>query len=264
MRTPDVFRICCESRERERDGEELISSENYISQEYNAFDWPRFFLGIFNNAFRSMSHSSTTIDNPHLLVYMVTGKMTDLGRALQNMKTISNSLTGMGMPGLVKKGLSAASYVMDFLMPVFTGEYKDANVGAGSLFHKRSETYHRTHNIYKELFFNPKRIDFQNDYKDYVGYVDNFCKGLKFLRENYNKKITRRELTIGEKNTLKLFRPNEIFKDMQEAQNYVQDALSTDPKLKKQWEGLYKKAEGAVSEYVKYILDNVKTSVIEK
>lgn len=230
MRTSDLFRLSCG-----------VSKENYISQEYNAFDWSRFFFGGLNQLSRALSWSQTTIDNPHIITYMVTGKLTELGKYFN-----------------AKRNMAGPIAFPMHLFSVLGGEYK------GHIKDFTDDNFSSSHSTYKTMFFSPKKINFESDYDKYVTAVDNFVKGIEFVKTKICKKIAPRHLTLGEKNQLKLFRPKEVLEDMKSAQVYVESRLSSDPALKKKWEALYKKAEDAMNGYINHVLSNVKTGVIKQ
>lgn len=227
MRTSDLFRLSCG-----------VSTENYISQEYNAFDWNRAFFGMFNQLSRAMSAGSTTINNPAIITYMVTGGLTQLGKLL-------------------------TKNVVDDLLQKFG--FTDPELkGSGYRTDKDDSNYDHVVSTYKIMFLSPKKINFESDYDKYVGYVNNYIKGVQYIKQYVCDKIPQRNLTLGEKNTLKLLRPKEILEDMKSAQTIMTKKTSSNPQLMKKWEGLYKKMEDATNDLLKYVLDNIKTDLVKQ
>lgn len=227
MRTSDLFRLSCG-----------VSKESYISQEYNAFDWSRFFFGGFNQLSRVLSAGSTTINNPHIITYMVTGNLTQIGKIL------------------TKTPLDKFLQSFGFTDP----ELK----GAGYRTDKKDSNYEHVVSTYKSMFLSPKSINFERDYDAYVGHVNNYIKGVSYVKQYVCDKIPPRNLTLGEKNTLKLLRPKEVLEDMKSAQAIVAKKIASDPQLMKKWEGLYKKMEDATNDLIKYVLDNIKTDLVKQ
>lgn len=63
-----------------------ITRESYnldISNEYNAVDWPQFFLGTVNTLWRAITNETETrIEFPGLLISLLVGKWSDFAKII--------------------------------------------------------------------------------------------------------------------------------------------------------------------------------------
>lgn len=216
-----------------------VSRESFISQEYNAFDWPRFFFGPFNQIYRSIFNSSATrIDNLAVIVEIFTGHATTFGK-------VFNTVSEMGKPNLLSPIMSIWS--------AFSGEWASITPMSKD---KRKEAY----NPYYVLIHCVKGVDFSdiNVYNSAVKAVDAFDKTYGVITSNICPKIPKRKMTLGEKNAIKLFKEDRIAKDMNTATSILKDKTKDiDPALAKKWDELYKRLFEISNKAMKYLADNV-------
>lgn len=205
----------------------------HISHEYNAMDWPRFFAGPFNMAYRALtSKTKLKIKNPGVLINLFVGKWTTVG----NISTvILNSLAGNFGNIVVEAGKQTYD------------AYKGKKSAVGEA---DKNTIKNTPNMYKVLFV---------DYKD--------AKDIPIERINVDLKLFKAiitelkktecapvddeyEASTSQLGDLKLFRPKEIEKEMSEAISYYKSNV---PELENIANNF---AQWITNNVVKYILDN--------
>ncbi len=174
-----------------------LARENIaLSLEYNAMDWPQFFLRYLNTGWRMFTNNSMTrINNPALLVSVLTGKWTTIGK-LWNMLDPYN-LTIFGINALIFK--QAAIY-----NNIDSNAYQDVIVNYRSLTPKNLE-------IYKQEFENFKSI-------------------IKTLKSRACTPCVERRMSTTEITGIKLFKPERAYREIKRA---VDGLTKLDPKLGK-------------------------------
>lgn len=216
-----------------------VSRESFISQEYNAFDWPRLFLGPFNQIYRSLFNSSATgIDNPAVIIEIFTGIATTFGK-------IFNIAQGMTNPALISPIMTIWSS--------YSGEWASVTPMSKD---KRDEAY----NPYYVLIHCVKGVDFSdiNVYNSAVKAVDAFDKTYDVITSKICPKIPKRSMTLGEKNAIKLFKEDRIAKDMNDATAILKaKTKNLNPDLAKKWDELYKRLFEISNKAMKYLADNI-------
>ena len=204
-----------------------ITRESYnldISNEYNAVDWPQFFLGTVNTLWRAITNETETrIEFPGLLISLLVGKWSDFGK-----------IVGLIGPGIYNQGLKAA---IDELR---------GKAGNLTLAHNHYVMPGDT-NMYKILFVEYKKVQV-SEIKDYQELFDIYKKQINKLKSEVCVKLPRwRPCSTSEITDLKLFKPDKARKEMDVA---VAEFKRRDEKFGKFAEEVAKWIEANLIEYV--------------
>lgn len=223
-------------------GMDKVSHESFISQEYNAFDWPRFFFGFINSAWRGLTNKSVTkIDNIAVLIEIFTGKLTTFGQYFQAVPRI---LTGINL-GSIAVLWSAA-----------TGEFGHGKMGQVGNSIAKAKATNDGINPYYFFIFSPNKVDF-NNFDKYKDAATKFKQSIDIIKKEVCFPIEAREMRIGEKNALKLWRPELVKEDIDKCLRIVESkTISLDDATKKKWNQLYKDLIAVAQDVVKYIEAN--------
>lgn len=177
---------------------------DYVSKEYNAMDWPRFFFGWINQVYRGfMVKSQTKIENVGIFTALFTGKATTFGQ-INNI--VSNALpTGNLITQIANAGL--------MLYSIKHGEAAAFKSSLPDIIKNNGNPYYKYVMCYKKIKFTDEElIEAKN--------------GVKILRAAFDlikKEVCTpieggfREMTLGEKNAFKLYRPNDIGRELKAA-----------------------------------------------
>lgn len=184
-----------------------------ISQEYNAMDWPQFFLGGINTAWRALTNKSKTkIDNPGALVSIMTGKWTTFGQVL--------TLYGKIMSGFSGNPFSAGDVISQIV---------NHSKGRGAAANLESDLMKINGNIYRDMIVNCKSVK-PDQYDAMVEEFKVFKEVVKTLKTKYNKPCSIRPMNTTEIAQIKLFKPDKANNEIASAIKYFK---GVDPKLAK-------------------------------
>lgn len=167
-----------------------------ISKEYAVFDIPTL-LGPLNTIYRKLTNkSTTTINNPGLLVYFMVGTWSQIGQGLQMITRVLPPNSFVEVPILVYDKITG----------------KDVDRDAAK---ERNQTYYKC-NIYKDLFIECKSVK-PEDLGRLKEEFDVFKKMIKWLKVAYMQKCPKRALGVMEINTMKHFKPDKAKNEMTNA-----------------------------------------------
>lgn len=169
-------------------GDGYTQLNNNISLEYNAMDWPNFFLGGISTLYRGLTNGTQTkIENPALLVSVLTGKWTTLGKIINTFSSYFN-----------------------------LGKFAVDKLGR-----KKGEIFNAIPaNIYYDLIVNYKSVDPTN----YSQYAEEFKTFKELIHEIKAVKCTPcvwRPVSTTEISGLKLFKPEKAENELRTAANYL-------------------------------------------
>lgn len=215
-----------------------ISSEGLeVSQEYNAFDWPRFFFGRWNQLYRWINRGSVSVkmEGIEAIVDYLTGKATTFGRIYNIFQDTLGSFYNPFIDGI-------ANFIKYF-------NVMDANT-------RGMELVKRCPNIYNLLYMHSDSINWSN-----VKYYRELLDTSKKMMVETFKHLTLpnfRKAYTQELNALKLFRPAEVENDIRKFSATFAGVKGTlDPKIEKEWEALIKDANEYARSIVNTVLENV-------
>lgn len=230
-------------------GMDKVSHESFISQEYNAFDWPRFFFQFANTAYRALfNKSSTKIENVALLINIFTGKLTTCGQMLNYLVPVGVAATA----GTITQAVGAVLMAINNVWSVATGELGKDDMDTIRSY-KELQNNKGAENPYYKFIFNVNSVDFLR-YEDYRTVPQEFKKSLEIIKKDICRPIAVREMTIGEKNALKLWRPEAVKKDIDRCLAIVEKkTASLDDATKKKWNQFYKDLIAVSQDAAKYI-----------
>ena len=214
-----------------------------ISQEYNAMDWPQFFLRSINSVWRKFTNKSTTkVTNPGSLVYFLTGNWTAVGEfATLALKMFDIATTYMALPGIAAAGGAAAaatsstgitagfivgelgSYIHD------TVKGRNGQTIAGGVVSKIKELGRLKANVYKELIMGYKSIKSE----DYNRLAEEFVVYKAYVRkfkQLFCKPCEEQPMGLNDIHQMKLFKPDKAQAEMAKA---IAHLKTVDPKLAK-------------------------------
>lgn len=211
---------------------------DYVSKEYNAMDWTRFFFGQINQLVRWINKGSVQvkINGLEAFVDYFLGNASKIGVVLNTLSDIQ--AIAAGPLGLIANGLKYYNQI--------------AKSGENGYFKGKVDSLP---NIYMMLYNNTNNIDW---YKPEV--YKEVLKANKEVMEELKKAATLpmwREAYTGELNQLKLLRPRELEKDIANLSNTMQRRVS-DPSLIKQWETIINEANTFSRNLMSFILDHVR------
>ena len=94
-----------------------VSTEGFISLEYNKFDWNRAFFGVFNQLYRLISNADKTrIEHPGLMLNLFLGKWSNVGQ-------LYHALVGIFAPAMAATPVAIPAAIMTSWSFFFTGEF---------------------------------------------------------------------------------------------------------------------------------------------
>ena len=203
----------------------------YIThKEYNAFDWPKFFLGstIVGLWRKIVKGGKTTVANPGIMVDLFLGKWTSFGDYVSGMQ-----INGINVIGSL---ISASSSKSAMSLRGLTEQIKDSE------------------NAYYRLVTNQ---DTKLTIEQAKKLVSDFDKIVATLKKNVCKPISARNLTFGELNDLKLFRPDLIKPEIDKAAQNMIKKSGGDAKSEKEWKNIYNHLSQSALGVVKYLTDHL-------
>lgn len=211
---------------------------DYVSKEYNAFDWPRFFLGWMNQIYRSFAvKSQTKIENVGIFTALFTGKATSFGQ----WTIVLNNLTGVG-GNLITKLLEIGIT----LYSTKSGEKYAFKNQLPNLIKNNSNPYYKYVMCYKDIKFTDEElIEAKNGVKIFRAAFD-------IIKNDFCKPIEGgfREMTLGEKNAFKLYRPNEIGRELKAAMDNAEKTGH------KEWISVYTQLGNITKEILAFVDSN--------
>lgn len=174
-----------------------------ISQEYNAMDWPQFFLGGINTAWRALTNKSKTkIDNPGALVSILTGKWTTFGQLFNLYSKTMQALGGN-----------------PFALGDIISQVVNRSKGQGALANLEKDLRSIDGNIYRDLIVDCKKVT-PAQYEALVNEFKVFKDSVRALKAKYNKPCTLRPMNTTEIAQIKLFKPEKANKEIANAVSY--------------------------------------------
>lgn len=157
-------------------------------------DWPKFLLGFGNTIWRALFNKSTTsIEKPGILIELFLGKWTTVGQIISNFSTYDIAKT-----------------VYDYLK------------GKGNIPLDNSSIKLLNYNIYKDLIVDYKKNN-DSSYDSLVNEFNTFKGVISYIKSNICKKINPRPCSTTEISQLKVFRPNEIQKEISQALSFYKN-----------------------------------------
>lgn len=204
----------------------FIGAKVNVSNEYNAMDWPDFFLGSLSKLYRGLTNNAKlTIKNPGMLISLFTGKWTTFGQIIQYAYNPVKFYTLWDIVDHISdKGKKAA----------FSSE----------------AVLKGTPNIYQELIVNYKKIK-QDDIEKYKADFERFKVAIQGAKKVYCNKTQPTKLTTSQLTDLKLFRPKEIKTEIERALTHY---VGFGPEWKKFSEDV---VSWINSNIVDYLLENI-------
>lgn len=230
----------------------MCSCERDVSLEYNAFDWPRFFLGTFNSWYRAITNNSVIKrDGVLSLTGIFQGKATTFGDCVQ----------------IVFDGLSAAGHISMLPLIIASGPLNafiggvqigtKIVTGVGGIINRAAQQAAEK-NSFKSLGYNPyyhwiiqadKRELTKENLKE-AKFAADFLASLVSKLDKMFPVVTPRKCNVPELNTLKLWRPKEVASDLEEAKRIYIAAG-------KEWESIYNNFANSIGKFVKFIEDSI-------